>query len=145
MRVYVAAPYEDAMHVRAAHSDLIARGMTPTSRWAERAFGLEDRTIDVAELRRLLARNHADVDASDAMLVLARDGAGGEMFVEAARAIACGLHVVWRGRTILSSFAEGVIRVASTTSAINELERIARSPDFRRREVPGVLPRTAEG
>src|SRR5205085_2010907 len=69
------------------------------------------------ELRRHIERNDADLRSSDIVLVVARDGVGGEMFAEASMAIAIGKTVLWCGRRILSAFRPGVVLVDDVDSA----------------------------
>lgn len=122
-RVYCAAPYEDAGFVREhVHDRLRALGFEPSSRWAESAFGHEDLTsFTTLTLRRIAAGNDADIDGSAALLMLARKGAGGECFAEAARALLRGIPVVWVGRRTLSAWREGVVRVDDLDDALQAL------------------------
>jgi hypothetical protein len=108
-RVYVAAPLADAPLVRDVHARLRQHGFLPVSYWAEEPsnYGVDD-FEDLAAVRAKMALNDAGVAGADVFLVLARDGAGGEMFCEARMAIAMGAPVVWVGRRVLSTFREGV-------------------------------------
>ncbi|WP_394849821.1 hypothetical protein LZC95_20485 [Pendulispora brunnea] len=108
-RVYVAAPYEDAALVREVHERLRLHRAHATSEWARNARGADDLASLPRERRRALAlANDFAVSTSDAVMVLARPGAGGEMFCEARLAIACHVPVFWVGREILSTSREGV-------------------------------------
>lgn len=111
--VYVAAPYADAAFVREAiHPALRARGLTCASLWAESARGPEDfAALTPVALADAARWNDRDVINADVLLVLARDGAGGEMFGEARYALALGIPVVWHGRRTLSAWRPGVHRV----------------------------------
>src|SRR4051812_47303326 len=110
-RIYVAAPYEDAMAVRDVHALLRRLGFDCTSSWAENARGPEDLTsLSFEAIRSLAEQNDADVMAADLVLVRARLGAGGEMFAEARWAIEKGKRVFWVGRKrILSAYRLGVV------------------------------------
>lgn len=124
MKVFVAAPYADAAFVRdVVHPRLEAFGMTPTSRWADHARGPEDfsrYSPDV--LRDEAARNDADIMRCDALLLIARNGAGGESFAEARMAIAMQKPVVWCGqRLTLSAWRNGVTRVSDLDDAVAAL------------------------
>lgn len=116
---YVAAPFADAAFVRVVHEHLVNIGVTPTSTWAMHAYGPEDFSrFAPEELARIAEKNDADVRGSDVVLVLARDGAGGEMFAEARFAITLGRPVVWSGRRTLSAWRRGVVRVDDLDDAI---------------------------
>ena len=123
LNVYVAAPYEDGAFVfQGVHERLRALGMTPTSTWAEHAIGREDFSrYTPARLREFAVRNDADLRAADVALVLARAGAGGEMFAEARVAIDWGKPVVWCGRLILSAWRSGVVRAEDLDAALSIL------------------------
>lgn len=123
MKVYVAAPYADAERVRDVHDYLRHQGHSPTSRWAEAATDAEDFSkFRPEELSDFAAQNDGDVRAADAVLVLARSGAGGEMFAEARIAIEWGKRVLWVGRRTLSAWRPGVERFDSVPDAIQALE-----------------------
>jgi hypothetical protein len=121
IRVYVAAPYADAPRVRALHHELRDAGFEPTSRWAEAADGPE--TLDVlslADVRALARANDDDLLRAHFLVVLARDGAGGEMFAETRLALDSGIAVVWVGsRRPLTAYREGVVRVQDITQALS--------------------------
>ena len=117
MLVYVAAPYADAAVARNVHELLRLHGLDVTSRWAEAARGLEP-CLGEAAMRDRAAANDRDVLRADAMLVLSRDGAGGEMFAEARLAIERGKPIFWVGRPILSAYRLGVVRCATVGEAI---------------------------
>lgn len=122
MNVYVAAPYDDAAVVRNIHARLRALGIDPTSRWAEYATGAEDfETLSPAQLADIAGSNDYDVRRSHAMLVMARVGAGGEMFSEARLALVLGVPIVWHGRLTLSAWRPGVVRVATLDGAFDGL------------------------
>ncbi len=116
MRVYVAAPYIDAPLVRDVHGRMLALGIAPSSSWATAARG--DESFDEDVKRRAIVQNDNDVASSDAMLVLARDGAGGEMFCEARYALVLGQPIYWVGRRILSAWRDGVTRCADLDEAL---------------------------
>lgn len=122
MQIYVAAPYADAPMVRAVHVRLVALGLAFTSTWAEAARGAEDFSALTPEgLRAAALENNRGIDDADAMLVLARDGAGGEMFAEARYALTLGIPVLWCGRRILSSWRDGVVICDDVDAALATL------------------------
>lgn len=106
-RIYVAAPYEDAAFVRQVHTRLRERKFTPTSSWAETAKGADVLTPEIAQTA--ITVNDADLRSSDAVFVIARPGAGGEMFCEIAAALMHGIRVFWVGRKVLSAYRDGVV------------------------------------
>jgi len=122
--VYVAAPYEDAAHVRALHIRLETMGLRHTSLWADMAKGAEDlHKHSPARLRLAAESNDIDVARSDVVLALARKGAGGEMFSEIRYALELLIPVLWVGRHTLSAFRKGVTRCESLDQAMGLLER----------------------
>lgn len=125
MRVYVAAPYDDAGGVRVIHGLLRAQGFVPSSRWATKATVPEDFSRMTAnEIRAVAEDNDRDVGFSDAMLVVAREGAGGEMFAEARFASFLDIPIVWTGRLTLSAWRHGVLRCESVEHCVAELVAI---------------------
>lgn len=125
-RVYVCAPFEDAGHVRdVVHPRLLAFGLEPSSRWVEGARGVENQAAFTPHALRALAEaNDLDLGNSHAVLVIARELAGGEMFAEARFALVMGLPVVWIGRRILSAWRDGVVRVEDLDEAISVLRNL---------------------
>lgn len=121
--VYVAAPFADAAFVREhVHERLRAIGCTPTSSWVDTAAGPENFARYLpAELRRNAEHNDRNLRGSDVVLVVAREGAGGETFAEARIAIEWGKPVVWCGRRILSAWRAGVVRVDDLDGAMATL------------------------
>lgn len=124
MNVYVAAPYADGAFVReAVHPTLRARGISPTSTWAELVTGPEDFSRFSPEaLRGLADVNDRDVAAADVVLLLARAGVGAESFAEVRFALELGKAVVWSGRLALSAWRRGVVRVADLDEALGVIE-----------------------
>lgn len=123
--VYVAAPYASAPFVCTIHEGLRARGVTPTSRWAEAAHGPEDFSrMTPAALRVAAERNDADIRSSDVLLLVDMDGSGRETYAEARVAIAWGKTVLWVGPPRLSAFRRGVVRVTDLNDALRVLERM---------------------
>lgn len=120
MHVYVAAPYVDAPIVREVHEILAIAGFLPTSTWATRAAGAESLTRDVAQ--QAIVQNDDDLLSSDAMIVIARTGAGGEMFCEVTRALIEEIPVFWVGRQILSTYRDGVILCEDIDDVMRKLE-----------------------
>jgi hypothetical protein len=77
-------------------------------------------------LQEEAAQNDKDLMSSDALLVLARDGAGGEMFAEVALARMVGMPIHWVGdRFILSAFRAGVVRHVCLGDALDTLGQAA--------------------
>lgn len=129
VRVYVAAPFEDAGIVRAVHDRLRSLGIEPCSTWAESARGIEDfSAFTPARLRSLAEQNDRDVAEARAVLVMARPGAGGEMFAEARLALAMSIPVVWLGRRTLSAWRAGVTRAEDLDDAISTLLLLTMGP-----------------
>lgn len=126
LTVYVAAPYDDAAFVRdVVHAKLIELGATPMSLWAEKAAGPEDFSKMTVDALRAAARdNDRDLRASAVCLVIARPGAGGEMFAESRVAAEWGKAIVWVGRRTLSAWRTGVVRVESLDDAFAVLARM---------------------
>jgi hypothetical protein len=126
-RVYVAAPYEDGGHVRDyIHPRLSELGMGYTSLWAESAGGAEDITaLTEKQLRDIADQNDQCIRHSHAMLVLARKGAGGEMFAEARLAHELRLMIVWAGRLTLSAWRDRVTRVSDLDGALEALNNLS--------------------
>lgn len=128
MPVYVAAPWEDGAIVRMmVHPALLERGLEPTSTWCAQADGERE---DFARLTRAAKaaaaqQNDHDIHRAEVVIVLARPGAGGEMFAEARYALALGKRVVWVGREILSASRDGVMRAGSIDEAFEVLSRMA--------------------
>jgi hypothetical protein len=125
--VYVAAPYEDHPMVRGVHDHIISSGMQVTSQWAEEAVGKGEESLDTlspVDVHRLAELNDRDIGRSDAMIVLARQGAGGEMFCEMRYALMLGLAVYWVGtRRILSTFRPAVRICNSVAHALDAIEK----------------------
>lgn len=123
MNVYVAAPYADAALACALHERLAWAGFTPTSAWAENANGPEALdTLSTDEVRRMARDNDDAVHRAHVVIVLARDGAGGEMFAEARLALEYETPVIWVGtRRPLSAYRPGVLRVDTVEQALERL------------------------
>ena len=126
-RVYVAAPYDDAPGVRRIHALLRYLRLEPTSSWIDLAVGPEElETLSVEELQRRAKRNDDDLESSNAVLVLPRQGAGREMFAEARLAIDRHIPVVWvGGPRSLSAFRDGVQRVEDLMEGLAHLCELA--------------------
>lgn len=124
--VYVAAPYDDAAFVRdVVHPKLVELGTLPMSQWAEKAAGPEDFSkMTVDALRAAARENDRDLRASAIVLVIARAGAGGEMFSEARLGVEWGKALVWVGRRTLSAWRTGVVRVDTLDAAFDVLVRM---------------------
>lgn len=118
LHVYVAAPYEDAALVREVHAELEKYDIVATSLWADEARGAEDfSTYTPTQLRAAAESNDEDIDRSHAMIVMARKGAGGEMFAEARYAAHLGMPTFWCGRMTLSAWRWNVVRVENPGGA----------------------------
>jgi hypothetical protein len=122
-RVYVAAPYIDAPLVRELHDRLRALGCVCTSAWAEVANGEEHlEALTANERASLIAANDTAVATADVVIVLARHGAGGEMFAEARLAELLEIPILWVGeRRTLGAYREGVRRVAAIDMALEHI------------------------
>ena len=126
LSVYCAAPYEDAQLVRQVHGRLRLMGATVTSRWAEEAIGAEDfAKFTPSVLQAIAEANDADVAAANLVIVLARPGAGGEMFAECRYALTMRTPVYWTGRLTLSAWREGVTRFGSLEELLASVETLA--------------------
>ncbi len=127
VRGYVAGPYADAPRVRQLHAELRALGIRPVSRWAEEATGPEAlEELSLSAVRAIARRNDDDLLNAHFAIVLARDGAGGEMFAEVRLALDSGIPVVWVGkRRPLTAYREGVVRVASVFDALSFAQSVA--------------------
>lgn len=123
--VYVAAPFADGAFVREhVHPLLEQHGITPTSTWVHAAHGPEDFARFAPDaLAAAAEQNDHDIHRSAALLVIARHGAGGEMFAEARYALALRKPVIWVGRLILSAWRPGVERVEDLDGAVHALLR----------------------
>lgn len=122
-KVYVAAPWEKVAAVHEAHRQLLLRGFVFMSQWAHKADGKPEGVLTPEVARLALVGNYTAVGDSDAMLVLAYPGLGGEMFVEFALARSQAIPVFWVGpRVILSTFAVGVTLCDDVPDALQALE-----------------------
>lgn len=129
--VYIAAPYADAPLVRAVAARLATYRAVSTATWSNNADGPEQlAALPIAQVRRLAATNDRDLLASCLVLVLAREGAGGEMFAEVRLALEYGISVVWVGaRRPLSAYREGVLRVDDVDAALDVIATAAELVD----------------
>jgi hypothetical protein len=126
LSVYIAAPYEDASYVRMVSGHLRRLGLTTTSSWSEQARGPEDLTqMMPAVIRTVAHQNDDDLRAADVCLVMARRGAGGEMFAEARLALEWGKPVYWVGRRILSAYRSGVTICDDLDAAVLAIYQLA--------------------
>ena len=119
MRAYFISDYANAPLVRHVHWIVPLMGVEPTSRWAEEASGPE-RLAELGQekVRELAAQNDRDLASSHVGVVIAREGLGGELFCEAARALERDIPLIWVGpRTVLTTFREGVLRVPNIAAA----------------------------
>lgn len=121
-RTYVAAPFEDAHLVRDIHVRMRALGIEPTAQWVKGADGKENQAAFTDEqLRDFALGNDRDIMRSNAMLVIARPGVGGEQFAEVRYALMWGIQVYWVGRRILSAYREGVTICESVEDALGRM------------------------
>ena len=123
LRVYVASNYLNAGVVRDLHDRLLSYGIQPTSSWATAARGPE--SPDPAVIARAIAQNDADIERSDAMIVIATERSG-ETFAEARHAIFRGIPVYWVGRRILSAYRSGVVLCEDADDALIQVIGLAR-------------------
>lgn len=128
LRCYVAAPYRHAPVVRSVHRSLRTIGWQPTSEWAESAKGPEELEKMPLELVRQIARaNDRDVESAHALLALAHEGEGAEMFCELRYAAELGIPVVYAGaRKCLSAYRPGVLRVDDMLEGLEVLAEASR-------------------
>jgi len=122
VKVYIAAPYGEAIFVRTeVFSMLRAAGLEPVATWAVEANGEQENLLTISReiLRSRWIRNRSDLTRSDAVLVIARDGCGGEMFAEIEQARFAALSIYWCGRLTLSAFDVHVrVRESATIDGI---------------------------
>ena len=118
MKVYIAAPYAEAVFVRKEVFALLrGAGLEPVATWAIEADGLPENLFalgkDIARSRWI--RNRTELLNADAVLVIARQDQGGEMFAEIEAARFARMPIFWTGRHTLSAFDRSVCyRTAST-------------------------------
>lgn len=125
LSIYVAAPFEDAGVVRVIHDRIRREGMNATSEWAEQATGAEDFARFLpSQLCTFAQDNDRDLRACNVVLVLARHGAGGEMFSEARVALEWGRAAIWVGRRTLSAWRPNVVRADSLDDAFAALAKM---------------------
>jgi len=119
--VYIAAPFADAALVRAIEPRLLPLGAESHSGWAQHANGPEQLdSMPLQSIQNIAAANDRDLMSAFAVLVLSRDGAGGEMFAEARLALEYGIPVVWVGaRRPLTAYRPGVVRVDTLEEALD--------------------------
>lgn len=124
--VYVSAPFEDDAVVRAVHDRLEDLHITPTSRWADYDMSASSfAKYAPTQLRQVAIQNDADLRGSDVVMVLARAGAGDEMFADARMAIEWKKAVVWVGkRRTLTAWRAGVVIVDDIDAGIKTLVRM---------------------
>ena len=127
MRVYFGSPFPDALHVRRLHLLARMRGLEPVSAWAETSDGPEElERMPLRTVRTLAAQNDRDLLSAHVVVILAREGAGGEMFAEARLALAHGIPVIWVGaRRPLTAYREGVLRINCVPTALRVLTAFA--------------------
>lgn len=126
LRVYVAAPFDDGPRLSTTViPDMIYAGLIPLASWIDDALsGKTDKGLTIASAQAALHVNDFELTGSDAVLVVARDGVGGEMFCEAARAILLSIPVFWVGRRVLSSYRQGVTICDSVEDAIDAIKAV---------------------
>jgi hypothetical protein len=120
MRVYFMSDYANAPLIRRVHRLAPLIGVKPTSRWAEEASLVPERldALGQERVRAIAAQNDRDLASSHIAVVVPREGVGGEMFCEAARALDAGIPLVWAGsRTVVSAYREGVLRLSDFAAA----------------------------
>ncbi len=118
--IYVASWYQNAPAVRDLHDRLLALGVTPTSSWASTARGAENLTaMSRAELVQIAIQNDRDLGNADAVIAIAGEGVGGEMFAELRLALMLSKPVYYVGqRRILSAYRPGVVLCADVDEAM---------------------------
>jgi hypothetical protein len=127
MNIYFAAPYDDAPLVQRLHTRAKTMGLKPMSHWAETAHGSEQlATMPIERVRSIAWDNDVDLKSSQVVIVLAREGAGGEMFAEARLALTHEIPVIWVGdRRPLTAYRPGVIRVGGIEEAFVVLKGLS--------------------
>ena len=111
MKVYIAAPYGEAVYVRTEVFALLrGAGLEPVATWAlESEGGPEDLLGLGQEINRSRwIRNRTELLGAGAVLVVSRASQGGEMFAEIEAARFAGIPIFWTGRFTLSAFDEMV-------------------------------------
>lgn len=126
IRVYVAAPFDDGPRLATTViPEMIYAGLIPLASWIDDAVsGKTDQALTVAAAQAALHVNDFELLSSDAILVIARDGVGGEMFCEVGRAIVQRLPIFWVGRRVLSSWRPGVTVCDSVADAIDAIKAV---------------------
>ena len=126
-RVYVAAPYSDAAHVRRVHGLLRYLRLEPTSSWAERPERPEElEALRIEDLRALAAQDEHDLASADAVLVITPNDAPRVMYAEAHFALERKTPVVWVGPSPrLAAYREGADLVDDMTEALTRLCELA--------------------
>ena len=98
----------------------------PGPRTSSFAIGAEDfAKFTPSVLQAIAEANDADVAAANLVIVLARPGAGGEMFAECRYALTMRKPVYWTGRLTLSAWREGVTRFGSLEELLASVETLA--------------------
>jgi len=142
MKVYIAAPYAEAVCVRTTVFSMIRdAGLDPIASWAVEADGEKENllAIDEERARARWKRNRWELVAADALLVVARDGSGGEMFAETELARAMTLPIFWTGRLTLSAF-QPEVRVRAPGHNDGIAIAIRHIADYARRSAANVVP-----
>jgi hypothetical protein len=118
--IYIAAPFTDAALVRDIEPRFLPIGAESHSTWAQAANGPERlESMPLEMIQHIAAANDRDLLSAFAVIVLSRDGAGGEMFAEARLALEYGIPVVWVGRRRpLTAYRPGVVRVHTVEEAV---------------------------
>lgn len=125
-RVYICAPFEDGPGLSARTiPSMIYAGIIPLASWVDDALsGKSDKHLTAASAQAALAVNDFELASSDAVLVIAREGTGGEMFCEVGRALALSIPVFWVGRRVLSAWRQGVTICDSVDDAIDTIKAV---------------------
>ncbi len=128
VNLYVATAFRNAAEARKVHARVARWGVTPVSSWAVNAHGPEDLSaLSRKSVQALAHLNDHDLLSAHLVLVIAREGEGGEVFAETRLALAHRIPVLWTGeRRILSAYREGVLRVARIDDALDHVKALVK-------------------
>lgn len=130
MRVYIAAPLAMRSQVLELNDALSRSGLQTAATWP---LTSPDTELNRPQAIALCNMIDADLDDTEAMIVLAHD-ANGETFAQFGQAVARGIPVVWvDGAPILSTNRVGVVHAATFEDAIVVLRSWAPLVDIRPR------------
>jgi nucleoside 2-deoxyribosyltransferase len=98
LTIYVAAPKSEVLRAREVTHRLAGiENVTVVSTWHDTVQPTDQDPADTETTKKILKTNNRDLSWADAMVVITKDGAGRETYVELGRALARGLRVFWLG------------------------------------------------